>query len=98
MSGGRSGDHELSNDAVGLLVLGVIAAGVIFAKRDHIFATVGDWLRAHRVLTDEDPMVTIPHVGGLDLARVVILVGVLVVAAVVSKVLRRRNRQPSERG
>lgn len=88
MSAGR-GDRGLSNDHIAMMILGCIAVGVLYAKRGLIMAGAGSWLNDHQLLTDRDVIIAIPQLGGLDLSRILILVGVLVVVAVVARIAVR---------
>lgn len=90
MSLGRQ-DQGLSNDHIAMMVLGGIALGVLYAKRQSVLAGAGGWLRDHQLLTDREAIITIPHLGGLDLARVLVLVGLLVVTAVIARIAARRR-------
>lgn len=93
-------DRGLSNDHIAMMVLGCVGLGVLYAKREPVLAGAGGWLREHQLLTDHDAILTIPHLGGLDFARIVVLVGLLVVVAVVAAFMVRRpsrsirNTQP----
>ena len=90
MSLGRQ-DQGLSNDHIAMMVLGGIALGVLYAKRQSVLAGAGGWLRDHQLLTDHNSIITIPHLGGLDLARVLVLAGLLVVATVIAGMAVRRR-------
>ncbi len=85
------GEQGLSNDHIAMMVLGCIAIGVLYAKRQSVLAGAGGWLRDHQLLTDHDVIITIPHLGGLDLARILVLAGLFVVATVVAGIVRRRR-------
>ena len=95
MSRGR-GDHGLSNDHIAMMVLGCVALGVLYAKRGPVLASAGGWLRDHQLLTDRDAIISIPHLGGLDLSRILILIGVLVVVAVASRIAVRRRTDATD--
>jgi hypothetical protein len=84
-------DQGLSNDHIAMMVLGCIAIGVLYAKRQSVVAAAGNWLRDHQLLTDHNAIINIPHFGGLDLARILILTGNLVVLAVASRIAARRR-------
>lgn len=90
MSLGRE-DQGLSNDHIAMMVLGCIAVGVLYAKRGPVLSGVGGWLRDHQLLTDRDAIITIPHLGGLDLSRILILAGLLVATAVIAGMAMRRR-------
>ena len=90
MSLGRQ-DQGLSNDHIAMMVLGGIALGVLYAKRQSVLAGAGGWLRDHQLLTDHNSIITIPHLGGLDLARILVLAGLFVVATVMAGIVRRRR-------
>ena len=90
MSLGRE-DQGLSNDHIAMMVLGCIAVGVLYAKRGPILAGAGGWLRDHQLLTDHNTIITIPHLGGLDLSRILILAGLLVATAVIAGMAMRRR-------
>ena len=90
MSLGRE-DQGLSNDHIAMMVLGCIALGVLYAKRGPVLAGAGGWLRDHQLLTDHNAIITIPHLGGLDLARILVLAGLLVVTAVGAAIVRRTS-------
>ena len=90
MSLGR-GEQGLSNDHIAMMVLGCIAIGVLYAKRGPVLAGAGGWLRDHQLLTDHNAIITIPHLGGLDLARILVLTGLFVVATVMAGIVMRRR-------
>ncbi len=96
MSLGRE-DQGVSNDHIAMMVLGCIAIGVLYAKRQSVLAGAGGWLRDHQLLTDHNPIITIPHLGGLDLARILILIGILVVLGVTARIAVRRRATPANR-
>jgi hypothetical protein len=85
------GEQSLSNDHIAMMVLGCIAIGVLYAKRGPILAGAGSWLHDHQLLTDHNAIITIPHLGGLDLSRILILIGILVAAAVTARITVRRR-------
>jgi hypothetical protein len=74
-----------------MMVLGCIALGVLYAKRGPILAGASGWLRDHQLLTDHNAIITIPNLGGLDLARILVLAGLLVVTAVGAAIVRRTS-------
>ncbi len=90
-------DQGLSNDHIAMMVLGCIAIGVLYAKRQSVLAGAGGWLRDHQLLTDHNAIITIPHLGGLDLARILILIGILVVLGVTARIAVRRRATPANR-
>ena len=92
MSLGRE-NPGLSNDHIAMIVLGCIGLGVLYAKREAVLASAGGWLVDHQLLTDHNAIITIPQVGGLDLARILVLVGLLVVTAVVAVMAARREQR-----
>ena len=94
MSIGRS-DQGLSNDHIAMMVLGCVAIGVLYAKRGPVLAGASGWLVDHQLLTNHNTIITIPHLGGLDLARVLVLVGLLVVGAVIVGIAVRRTSNTS---
>ena len=85
------GEQGLSNDHIAMMVLGCIAIGVLYAKRQSVLAGAGGWLRDHQLLTDHNTIITIPHLGGLDLSRILILAGLLVATAVIAGMAMRRR-------
>lgn len=91
MSAGSGGEHGLSNDHIAMMVLGCIAIGVLYAKRQSVLAGAGGWLRDHQLLTDHNAILTIPYLGGLDLSRILVLAGLLVVATVTAVIVKRRQ-------
>lgn len=91
MSAGSGGEHGLSNDHIAMMVLGCIAIGVLYAKRQSVLAGAGGWLRDHQLLTDHNAILTIPHLGGLDLSRILVLAGLLVIATVTAVIVKRRQ-------
>ena len=90
-----AGAQGLSNDHIAMMVLGCIAIGVLYAKRQTVLAGAGGWLRDHQLLTDHYAIITIPHLGGLDLARILILTGTLVVLGVAAGIAVRRRATPA---
>lgn len=75
-----------------MVVLGCVGLGVLYAKRGPVFAGAGCWLRDHQLLTDRDVVATIPHLGGLDLSRILVLAGLFVIMVVTAGlVIRRRS-------
>jgi len=89
MSPGR--DQGLSNDHIAMMVVGCIAFGVLYAKRGPVLAGASNWLHDHQLLTDRNAIITIPHLGGLDLSRIFILTGTLVLVAVAARIAVRRR-------
>ncbi len=90
------GDRGLSTDEVLLAVIVVVGLGFAVAKRDWILSNIGGWLRRRRVLVDGDAaLVTIPYLGGLDIARVAVVGGVVVL--VVLMLIIRRGRGANTR-
>jgi hypothetical protein len=87
----RPSEQGLSSDHIAMMVLGCIAIGVLYAKRGAILAGAGGWLRDHQLLTDHNAIITIPHLGGLDLARILVLTGLFVVATVLAGIVMRRR-------
>lgn len=90
MSPGR-GDQVLSNDHIAMMIVGCLAVGVLYAKRQTLLTGAGGWLRDHQLLTDHNAIITIPHLGGLDLARLLILWGLLMITTVVAGIVVRRR-------
>ena len=45
----------------------------------------------HQLLTAQDVIIAIPHLGGLDLSRILVLTGILVAVAVVARIAVRRR-------
>jgi hypothetical protein len=89
------GAQGLSNDHIAMMVLGCVGLGVLYAKRQTVLAGAGGWLRDHQLLTDHDAIITIPNLGGLDLARILVLAGLFVIMAVTAGlVVRRRSAAP----
>lgn len=88
---GPGGDRGLSNDHIAMMVLGCIGLGILYAKRGPILAGASGWLRDHRLLTDHNAIITIPHLGGLDLARILVLAGLLIVTSVTAVTAVRRR-------
>lgn len=77
---------------------GMVAVGFGFAvaKKDWLLSNLGGWLVQHRVLVDPAAgLVTIPYLGGLDVARLAVVVGVGVLAVVM--VIMRRKRDDDNR-
>ena len=92
------GAQGLSNDHIAMMVLGCVGLGVLYAKRGPVLASAGGWLRDHQLLTDHNAIITIPYLGGLDLARILVLVGALVVGVVLIGIgARRRTAAASPR-
>lgn len=82
----------LSNDQIVLVLLGVGAVVVLAAKRHLVLAWLRGWLQARRLtLAGHEGLVTTP-LGGLDLARLLVLGGLVVLAAVACRFLMRRRR------
>ncbi len=89
------GAQGLSNDHIAMMVLGCVGLGVLYAKRQTVLAGAGGWLRDHQLLTDHDAVITIPYLGGLDLARILVLAGLFVIMAVTAGlVIRHRSAAP----
>jgi hypothetical protein len=78
-----------------MMVLGCGTIGVLYAKREPILAGAGNWFRDHQLLTDHNAIITIPHLGGLDLPRILILTGTLVVLGVAARIAVRRRATPA---
>lgn len=89
------GAQGLSNDHIAMMVLGCVGLGILYAKRQTVLAGAGGWLRDHQLLTDHNAIITIPHLGGLDLARILVLAGLLMVVAVVAAFAVRRPSRSS---
>ena len=96
VSAGRS-DQGLSNDHIAMMVLGCIAIGALYAKHEPVLAGAVSWLRDHQLLTDHDAIITIPHLGGLDLARILILTGILVVLGPAARIAVQRRDNVASR-
>ena len=94
----RPSEQGLSNDHIAMMVLGCIAIGVLYAKRQPVLAGAGGWLRDHQLLTDHNVIITIPHLGGLDLARIFVLAGMFVVTTVMAGIVMRRRRSGTANG
>lgn len=85
------GHRELSTDEIVMAGVLVVAVGVAAAHRTWLLTTLGDWLRHHHVLVaDEGSVVSIPYLGGLDVARMIIAAGVIGLVVVAAVVRRRR--------
>ena len=78
-----------------MMVLGCVAIGVLYAKREPILTAASTWLRDHQLLTDHNTIIAIPHLGGLDPARILILTGTLVVLGVAARIAVRRRATPA---
>lgn len=85
----------LSNEHIAAMVVVCVGLGAAYANRGPLLVAARTWLRRHQVLTDRDVLVEIPYLGGLDLARIAVLVGAIVVAAVVAWVIVRRRADAS---
>lgn len=96
MSGSR-GEGGLSNEQAATVLVGCLLVVVLFAKRGPVLDEASSWLRRHQILTDHEVLITIPHLGGLDLPRTVILAGVLIVVVAVAGFAVRRRRDVSGR-
>ena len=82
----------LSNDQIVLVLLGAGAVVVLAAKRHLVLAWLRGWLQARQVtLAGHEGLVSTP-LGGLDLARLLVVGGVVVLAAVAGRFLVRRRR------
>ena len=97
MSPGR-GDQVLSNDHIAMMIIGCLAVGVLYAKRQTLLTGAGEWLRDHQLLTNHNAIITIPPFGGLDLARILVLAGLLVITTVVATVVVRWRRSGAVHG
>ena len=84
-------DRGLSNDHIAMMIIGCLAVGVLYAKRRTVLTGAGAWLRDHQLLTDHNAIITIPQLGGLDLARILVLAGFLVITTVMLGVVARRR-------
>lgn len=82
----------LSNDQIVLVLLGAGAVVVLAAKRHLLLAWLRGWLQARSVtLAGQEGLVSTPF-GGLDLARLLVVGGLVVLAAVAGRFLVRRSR------
>lgn len=82
----------LSNDQIVLVLLGAGAVVVLVAKRHHLLVWLRGWLQARQLtLAGHEGLVSTP-LGGLDLARLLVVGGVVVLAAVAGRYLVRRRR------
>lgn len=92
------GGQELGADQMALIVLGAIALSVVAARHQSLLADLRGWLRDRSlVLADGHGLVQIPQLGGLDAARVLIVAGLVLVAAVVARFLLRVRRVRGDR-
>lgn len=80
---------ELTSDQMVLVIVAVVVVGAALARGQHLLAAAGDWLRRHQLLTTEPGGLAIPHLGSLDAPRLLILGGLVIVAAVLVRVARR---------
>lgn len=96
MSGGR-GEGGLSNEQAATVIVGCVLVALLFAKRGLVLDAASNWLHRHQILTDHEVLINIPHLGGLDLPRTVILAGVLITVVAVAGFAARRRRDTSSR-
>ncbi len=91
------GSQELSDDQLALIVVVTIAVSVVVARHKMLLAGIGRWLQQRNLVVHGPALVQIPNVGGLDAARLLILVGTLLVGAVLTRVVWRARRRQVDR-
>lgn len=90
---GRGGPApQVSDDVLALLVVGVIFGAPVVAMLSGAGNGIATWLVARGVLTHNDVLVTLAAGAGFDLARLVIVAGLLLgLLAWAVRVIQRRR-------
>lgn len=86
--------NELTPDQMVLVIVGVVVVGAGLARGQQLLAAAGDWLRRHQILTTDPGGLAIPQLGSLDAPRLLILGGIVIIAAVLVRVTRRSVLRP----
>lgn len=95
------GRSEMSNDQLVWILVSLGALGLAWSKRRLLLGALGRWLQQHQVtLPPGQGLVTVPFLGGLDLARILAgaaTAGLLALAAAyLARPWLARNRQARE--
>lgn len=94
MTDDNRGQPPLSNDQLvaGLLVAG--AAVFVFRRRHTLLQQLTVWFQEHQIVLPETAgLLQIPHVGGLDGPRLLIVGGLLLLTVLTVKIATRARRR-----